>query len=165
MTWQEQQRRFTEWAAAYDNILWKVARSFAIAADQDDLHQELLFALWQAIPAFRGDAKESTFAYRVAYNHALAWNRKRRPREVPMDAASLQTASQPASEMERRIEQLYAQIRILPALDRALVLLYLDELSYREMAEVLGLTESNIGVRLNRVKKQLAGQMREVASA
>jgi RNA polymerase sigma factor (sigma-70 family) len=161
----ERQRRFTEWAAEFDGLLWKVARSFASGVDQDDLHQELLLALWQAIPAFRADAKASTFAYRVAHNHALTWNRKRRRREVPIHQAPEHTNAMSSEDAELQIERLYEQIRKLAPLDRTLVLLYLDELSYREMAEILGLTESNVGVRLNRAKKQLAEQMKEVASA
>lgn len=161
----ERQRRFTEWATEFDGLLWKVARSFASGADQDDLHQELLLALWQAIPAFRADAKASTFAYRVAYNHALTWNRKRRPPEISIDQVVQPTTATESEDAEIQIERLYEQIRKLAPLDRTLVLLYLDELSYREMAEILGLTENNIGVRLNRAKKQLAEQMKEAASA
>lgn len=167
MTWPEQQQRFIEWAELYDGVLWKVARSFAIGPDQDDLHQELLLALWKAIPLFRAESKVSTFVYRVAYNHAIDQNRKRRPLEVSLDEA-LQPPAGTRSEQqdaESRIEQLYQHIRSLAPLDRTLILLYLDELSYREMAEVLGFSESNVGVRLNRVKKQLAERMKEVARA
>lgn len=165
MTWEERQRRFIEWAEAYDHLLWKVARSFAAGADQDDLHQELLLALWQAIPAFRGDAKGSTFVYRVAYNYALTQVRKRRLTEVALDQSSETANPEGNRDKEAQLELMYRCIRALPAVDRTLVLLYLDEVSYREMAEILGLTESNVGVRLNRVKKQLAGQIDEVSRA
>jgi RNA polymerase sigma-70 factor (ECF subfamily) len=165
LTWDERQRTFIEWAEAYDNLLWKVARSFAAGADQDDLHQELLLALWQAIPAFRGDSKQSTFLYRVAYNYALTWNRKRRPAELALNQAP-ETANPPDTEDEEaQLELMYRHIRALPGVDRTLILLYLDEVPYREMAEVLGLTETNVGVRLNRVKKQLAAQINEVSRA
>ena len=165
MTWNDRQQRFIEWAEAYDNLLWKVARSFAAGADQDDLHQELLLALWQAIPAFRGDARGSTFVYRVAYNYALMRNRKRRLPEVALDRAPERANPEGTDEEETRLELMYSHIRALPAVDRTLVLLYLDEVPYREMAEVLGITESNVGVRLNRVKKQLAEQINEVSRA
>jgi RNA polymerase sigma-70 factor (ECF subfamily) len=165
LTWDERQRNFVEWAEAYDNLLWKVARSFAAGADQDDLHQELLLALWQAIPAFRGNAKRSTFLYRVAYNYALTWNRKRRPLEVALNQAPEKPNPQSTDEEEVQLELMYRHIRALPAVDRTLVLLYLDEVSYRDMAEILGLSENNVGVRLNRVKKQLAEQINEVSRA
>lgn len=165
MTWEQRQRIFTEWAEAYNNMLWKAARSFAAGPDQDDLHQDLLLALWQAIPAFRGDAKASTFVYRVAYNFALMWKRKLRPAEVALNQAP--EASRPAEveDDEARLELMYQHIRALAPIDRTLVLLYLDEVSYREIAEILGITESNVGVRLNRVKKLLADRIDEVSRA
>jgi RNA polymerase sigma factor (sigma-70 family) len=165
LTWNERQQRFAEWAEAYDNLLWKVARSFAVGADQDDLHQELLLALWKAIPAFRGDAKGSTFVYRVAYNYALTRNRKRRPDEVALDGIPEQANPETTGDDQGRLELMYRHIRALPDVDRTLILLYLDEIPYREMAEVLGITETNVGVRLNRVKKQLAEQINEVSRA
>jgi RNA polymerase sigma-70 factor (ECF subfamily) len=165
LTWDGRQQQFAEWAEAYDNLLWKVARSFAEGADQDDLHQELLLALWQAIPAYRGDAKRSTFLYRVAYNHALSWNRKRRPAEVNLKKASERAISEEGHAEAAQLELMYRHIRALPEVDRTLVLLYLDEVSYREMADILGISESNVGVRLNRVKKQLAEQINEVSRA
>ena len=165
MHWDERQRIFIEWAEAYNNMLWKVARSFAAGPDQDDLHQELLLAVWQAIPAFRGAAKASTFVYRVAYNFALMWNRKRRPAEVALTEAQETSRPPDSNDDEARLEVMYLHIRALPPIDRSLVLLYLDELPYREIAEVLGLTETNVGVRLNRVKKQLAEQIDEVSRA
>jgi RNA polymerase sigma-70 factor, ECF subfamily len=165
LTWEQRQRIFTEWAEAYNNMLWKVARCFAAGSDQDDLHQDLLLALWQAIPAFRGDAKASTFVYRVAYNYALTWNRKRRTAEVTLDQAPEPANPAGGEDDELRLELMYRVIRELPVIERTLVLLYLDEVPYRDIADVLGLSESNVGVRLNRVKKQLAERIIEVSRA
>ena len=162
MNREEQQQRFIEWAHAFDNLLWKAARSFAIGTDQEDLHQELLLALWKSIPAFRGEAKASTFVYRVAYNYALTWTRKAKRHEVGLEQAAGVAARTVANATESQLEQLYGQIRELNPLDRTLILLYLDDISYREMAEVTGLSESNVGVRLNRVKKLLAQRLQEV---
>ncbi|MGH9626897.1 MAG: sigma-70 family RNA polymerase sigma factor, partial [Bryobacteraceae bacterium] len=67
----EQNKTFAAWVESHNAILWKVARSFAPEEDQEDLHQDLLVALWQALPAFRQDSKVSTFVYRVAFNRAL----------------------------------------------------------------------------------------------
>jgi RNA polymerase sigma-70 factor (ECF subfamily) len=168
VTWPEQQRKFAEWAEAYDAILWKTARSFATGADQDDLHQELLLAMWKAIPLFRGESSVSTFVYRVAYNHAIGWSRKRKQDDVHVDYARHSLTAQAVNahtDAESRVEWLYEQIRALPPLDRALILLYLDGVSYREMSDVSGLSESNVGVRLNRMKKQLAQRLKEVTRA
>jgi RNA polymerase sigma-70 factor (ECF subfamily) len=159
---EEQQQRFIEWAYAFDNLLWKAARSFATGADQDDLHQELLLALWKSIPAFRGDAKASTFVYRVAYNYALTWTRKSKRKEVGLEQAVGVAARAATGGTELQLEQMYEQIRELKPLDRTLILLYLDDIGYREMSDITGLSESNVGVRLNRVKKLLAQRLQEV---
>jgi RNA polymerase sigma-70 factor (ECF subfamily) len=124
-----------------------------------------LLALWQSIPAYRGEAKASTFVYRVSYNYALTWNRKRRTTEVTLDQAPEPANPAGEGDDELRLELMYRVIRELAVVDRTLVLLYLDEVPYREIADVLGLSESNVGVRLNRVKKQLAERIIEVSRA
>jgi RNA polymerase sigma-70 factor (ECF subfamily) len=163
----QQHQVFAEWAVRHNAILWKVARSFAPSGEQEDLHQDLLVALWNAVPAYRSEAKPSTFVYRVAHNYALTWLRKQKRYQRTFDqwsdagADPSVPASADESESQRRINRLYEAIRVLPEVDRTLTLLYLDEVSYREMAEVLGLSESNVGVRLNRIKKRLAEELKE----
>ena len=156
----EQNARFVEWARTYEAILWKIARSYAPAGEHEALHQDLLIALWHAAPLYRDEAKPSTFIYRVALNSALNWSRSRTrygQRHVTLDEKSAQAPAREsgAGERERQVEQLYAALAALSEADRSIALLYLDELSYREIADVLGITESNVGVRLNRVKKRL----------
>ncbi len=156
----QQNARFVEWAQTYDAILWKIARSYAPAGEHEALHQDLLIALWHAAPLYRDESKPSTFVYRVALNSALNWSRSEtryRQRHVALDekAAQAPIIESGADERERHVEQLYAALAALSEADRSIALLYLDELSYREIAEVLGITESNVGVRLNRVKKRL----------
>jgi RNA polymerase sigma-70 factor, ECF subfamily len=163
----EHNQVFTEWAREHNAILWKVARSFAPRGEQEDLHQDLLVALWQAVPAFRSQAKPSTFVYRVAHNYALTWQRNRKRYQKTLDQfseAGPDPSSPPAAgepEWKDRIDRLYESIRGLPQIDRTLTLLFLDEVSYREMADVLGISESNVGVRLNRIKKRLAEKLKE----
>lgn len=162
----EQDARFVEWAQTYDAVLWKIARSYAPAGEHEALHQDLLIALWHAAPLFRDQAKPSTFIYRVSLNRALNWSRSQtryRQRHVALDEKSAQApvAESGSDERERQVEQLYVALATLSAADRSLALLYLDELSYREIAEVLGITESNVGVRLNRVKKRLMERLRK----
>src|SRR5215212_152632 len=126
----EHNRLFTVWVEQYGGILWKTARAFAPNGEQEDLHQELLIAVWTALPSFRGEALESTFIYRVAHNYALTWVRSRVNRQRTLERYRREL---PASRTLHPVDALYEQIRKLPELDRALVLLYLDELSYREM--------------------------------
>jgi RNA polymerase sigma-70 factor, ECF subfamily len=159
---------FRRWLEQHTGLVFKVARAFASSdADRDDLVQEILLQLWRSLPRFEGKAKESTWIYRVALNTALAWHRgekKRRAAQTPFIA--IEELPEP-DDLDRRerdelVARLYAAIRRLPRMDAALVLLYLDDLSYREMAEVLGISETNVGVKLNRARKTLAELMKEV---
>jgi len=155
----EHNRLFCDWVERYGGILRKTARAFAPDWEQEDLHQELLIAVWSALPAFRAEASESTFVYRVAHNYALTWVRTRRNRKRTLERFQLESPVEVRPALP--VDVLYEEIRKLPEVDRVLVLLYLDEVSYREMAKVLGISESNVGVRINRVKKKLAEQFEE----
>lgn len=161
----EHASRFQHWMRDHAAILYRVSAAFAVGADRDDLMQELLVALWQAIPAFRGDAQPSTFIYRVSHNAALSWKRSERRRDARQDGpAALEgiASAATADDADRELlERVYARIRELPELDRSLILLSLDGLSYREMAEIHGLSESNVGVRLSRSKARLAREFKE----
>jgi RNA polymerase sigma-70 factor, ECF subfamily len=159
----QREKLFKQWVEDYQPILLKVARAYADAReDQDDLVQEMLLQLWRSIPAFQGAAKPSTWIYRVALNTSIAWKRTESRRchrqRLLADADCLPDFRSDSCDDEANraaVEQLYAAIRRLSPVDRSLVLLYLDGLSYREMAEILGITENNVGVKLNRTKKQL----------
>lgn len=171
---EERSRTFDEWIAAHGAIVVRTARAFARGADRDDLEQELLLAVWRAIPAFRGGSSVATFLYRVAHNAALTFRRAERGRgarelQVADELARQSVASAPgvpgvpagnaADDEARRLEQLYAAIRELPALDRALVLLSLDGIAYAEMAEIHGLSVNHVGVRLSRARRLLASRL------
>ena len=139
-------------------IIMKVTHGFmASPSDRDDLFQEILIALWQALPKFNAQAKLSTYVYRVTLSTALNWKRSRQRYDRKLDAyavalPALTAASGPEAE---RLRWLYACIHELPPVDRTLILLSLDRLPYGEIAEITGLSESNVGVRLHRIKQQL----------
>jgi RNA polymerase sigma-70 factor (ECF subfamily) len=168
MTAQQQEGIFRRWLEVHIGLMLKVVRGCAaLPADQDDLFQEVLLQLWSSIPGFRGEAKETTWIYRVAWNTALTWRRgERRRREghetfIKFSPAPQVQPSHVESQLEQQIvEQLYAAIRQLPKVDASLALMHLDGLSYQEMAEVLGISENYIGVKLNRIRKQLADQLK-----
>jgi RNA polymerase sigma factor (sigma-70 family) len=164
MTRPGQQTRFDEWLRDHAAILHHVVNGFAEGDDRNDLMQELLLAVWKALPAFRSDSKPSTFLYRVAHNTALTWQRTRRNyrRKVEQFEAFPQedAGSRAALAETELLDRVYVEIRRLPAVDRSLILMSLDGVAYREMAEIHGLTESNVGVRLNRAKQQLAKAMK-----
>ncbi len=144
-------------------ILYRVVNGFAEGDDRNDLMQEVMLAVWQAIPQFRAESKATTFLYRVSHNAALTWRRTRQNyrRRVERAAMFAESDLEPGHgpEPDPRLDELYAVIRRLPELDRSLILLSLDGVSYAEMATIHGLSESNVGVRLNRIKQRLTKDM------
>jgi RNA polymerase sigma-70 factor (ECF subfamily) len=164
----EQEQLFCQWLTAHRGLLWRVVRAFASdAPDQEDLFQEILLQLWCSVPTFRGNSKESTWIYRLAFNTALVLQRGEKRRRLKHEAftlhavgASEETASSGRSEQEVRLECLYSAIRELPRLDASLALMLLDGLSYRQMGEVLGISENHVGVRLHRIRKQLTERLK-----
>ena len=165
----EQKERFEQWVAEHAALLHHVANGFAEGADRHELMQELLLALWRAVPAYQGGAAAPTFIYRVAHNSALTWKRTERRYRLRVDRFEAnvlrETEAAPATSTRDRetLELAYAHIRRLPPLDRSLLLLHLDGLSYACMAEIHGLTKSNVGVRLNRAKQKLTDAMQEIS--
>lgn len=126
--------------------------------DRQDLLQDILFQLWRSYPSFQGKSAFSTWMYRIALNTAITALRKEsgKPEQVELGAEAIEaSAPAPAPGAEEQVEALYRLIRRLTRVDRALVMLYLEDLSYREMSEVLGLSETNIGVKLHRIKARL----------
>lgn len=151
---------FADCAKRHRGILLGIARGFVGGDERDDLLQEMLLALWHALPTFQARAAESTFVYRVALNTALAWSRRRPPQLRAIDEADEPIAADsgpPELLLDaERSDALLAAIARLATLDRALVLLHLDGLSYRGIGEVLGLSETNVGARLSRARRQLS---------
>jgi RNA polymerase sigma-70 factor, ECF subfamily len=151
-------------------IFVKVARAFAAApVDVADLQQEMMLQFWIALPSFAQGAKQSTWVYRVCLNTALTWRRGRDRREQRFDRTAdlgrvVVDHASPAETTDQRelLDRLYAAIQALPEFDRALILLSLDGLAYREIAEVTGLTENHVGVALTRARQRLARYMKGV---
>ena len=153
---------FVKWVQAYKGLFWKVARGFtANSTEQEDLIQEILLQLWIAVPNFKKQAKETTYIYRVAFNTAVVWDRKRKKhRKLKSVTLVTDPIDNKNDDSNKHIEQLYTAIRQLPKLDASLILMSLEGLSYKDIAETLGITESNVGVKLNRAKKQLSEKMK-----
>jgi RNA polymerase sigma-70 factor, ECF subfamily len=165
---EDQKSLFMNWLGEHGASVMKVARAYTLTSDEyQDLAQEILLQAWRSLPKFEGKASAATWFYRVALHTAMNWQRKdksRRSRQKPLlEVQTIGTAGcDSAEQVQQRetVEQLYNAIHQLPKTDAALVLLYLDELSYREMADVLGISESNVGVKLNRAKKALSELMK-----
>lgn len=138
-------------------------------ARREELYQEILLALWRALPSFRGDASERTFVFRVAHNVAASHVRRiiRTPREGAQLSDEFEAPGADADERldaRGRVEKLLEAIRYLPTLDRQIIMLYLEELPQQEIASVLGLSPSNVSTRLLRARKRLKSQVTGAAS-
>lgn len=152
--------RFQAWVSEHMGVLHRIARTFASGADQHDLLQELLLAVWRAAPVFRGESAPTTFIFRVAHNRALTWRKsesRRRRRQSEYERLRVDTA---VGE-DPQIERLYAAIHKLEGVDRSLLLLWLEGQSYAEIAAIHGLSETNVGARLTRTRKKLTQLMED----
>jgi RNA polymerase sigma-70 factor (ECF subfamily) len=158
----ERDRVFDEWLASHKGILFKVVHAYALEhADRQDLFQEIVLQVWHSVAAFRGESSVPTWLYRVALNTAIAWGRKEerhRRGKQPFEAVEglLTTAS--SGKPDPRVEWLYHQIAQLKDVDRSVALLLLDGFSYKEIAAIVGITESNVGVKISRIRSALAGR-------
>jgi RNA polymerase sigma-70 factor, ECF subfamily len=160
---------FKDWLQAHSGTVLKIARAYTLTAeDCQDLVQEILLQIWRSVATYQGRSGGSTWVYRVALNTALNWQRKegrRRTRQQPLLEPENVAVDEPnsAQDLQQRetVERLYDAIRRLPKGDTALVLLFLQDLSYREIAEVLGISETNVGAKLTRARKALGELMKE----
>lgn len=161
---------FRSWDEEHRGILQKVTRSFArSAAEAKELTQELRLQLWNSTSSFKGTAKSSTWVYRVCLNTAITWHRAIARQEQKIDSSVdlkgiLADGASPAERAADRelLERLYSSIHAMREIDRALILLLLDGLAYREIAEITGMSENQVGVGLTRARKRLAELMKGV---
>lgn len=159
-----QKQIFDDWLNKHKGILFKIIRAYAFNPhDQDDLFQEISLQVWKSIPEFRNESKPSTWIYRVALYTATIWVRKEKTRPPTQPLADVEHALTATNHpRDERSEWLYQQIGGLEPVDRSVCLLLLDGFSYREMAEMLGISESNVGVKVHRIKKHLIQESKEV---
>ncbi len=161
--------RFNRLMREYGPALSRLAFGYErVAAAREELTQEIALALWQALPHFRGECSERSFVYRVAHNRGLTHVCRRQPAHQPLDdlPALLEPADprphpEQQAAMTRQRDRLRSAIQRLPLAYRQVVMLMLEELPHAEIAEVLGITESNVAVRLNRARKALKEAMEE----
>ncbi|KEZ93099.1 MAG: sigma-70 family RNA polymerase sigma factor [Nonlabens ulvanivorans] len=141
------------------NIVHKICRLYTNDQDaHNDLFQEVTIQLWKAYPKFRGDAKFSTWMYRVALNTAITLYRKSTRRVKTTDYDNVQfkiTDLQEDDETAEQLTLLYGAVKQLNDIEKALVFLYLEDKNYKEISETLGISEVNARVKMNRVKTKL----------
>lgn len=125
--------------------------------DREDLFQDIILQLWRAYGSFNGNSKVSTWIYRVALNTAITRLRKETKREkfAGLDDNTFEIAAKDNKEENEQVLQMYEAIKKLSEVERAITMLYMDDYSYREIAEVMGLSESNVGFNLNKIRSKL----------
>jgi RNA polymerase sigma-70 factor (ECF subfamily) len=154
----ETEKTFVELINAHQRLVHKVCNLYAESADErKDLFQEIVLQLWRSYHTFRGEAKFSTWMYRIALNTAIGGWRKssRQPYFEEMHDGHYNVGNPVESDKEEQIQNLYKAIRQLQEVDRALIMLALEEVPYEEIALTVGLTQNNVRVRMLRIREKL----------
>ena len=157
------EQRFERILGEHGAAIWRLAYSYeAVAGIREELVQEIALAIWKALPHFRGECSERTFVFRIAHNRGLTHVRRRRPQQKSLD--DLEEADEPVdprphpdeqlAQMNQR-DRLASAVQSLPIAHKQMIVLMLEGLSHAEIGEVLGITETNVRVRLTRARKAL----------
>jgi RNA polymerase sigma-70 factor, ECF subfamily len=155
----ELEKQFEKLIKDHELLILKVCAVYAShGADRQDLFQEIVIQLWRAYPKFKGESKLSTWLYRVAINTAISGLRKVKnfiqsyePRTLPGHLVN----TDDNNEKEEYFKQLYHAINQLNQIEKAIVMLYLEDRSYEEMKDILGINEGTLRVKMNRIKEKL----------
>lgn len=156
----QQEIMFNELVKAHHGSIYRICRAYLYdVSHADDLYQEILFQLWKSIQNFKGEAKVSTWIYRIAVNTAINFNLKNKKYQhetlpdfvqVPYEETLLQK-----QEQEVQLDQLRYCISQLETSDRLIISLVLEDKSYKDIAEITGTNINNVGVKINRIKVRL----------
>ena len=155
MTEKEQLDILEGWLKLHKGVIFKVVRAYTVT-DYDDLFQEIIIQVWRSIPSFRRESSVTTWLYRISLNTAITWSKKEKKHAGSETLENVQHLLQEnRAQIDERLSWLYEQIYKLDEIDRSITLLLLEGFSYKEMSAMLGISESNVGVKINRIKKQL----------
>jgi RNA polymerase sigma-70 factor (ECF subfamily) len=153
------EKAFENLIREFEALLHKICRVYAPKeSDRDDLFQEMVIQLWKSYPNFKGESKLSTWIYRVAINTAITSYRKQKdliqsfePERLPAQAFEQREYEQ----QEEQLDVLYRAIEQLNQIEKAIVMLYLEDRSYEEMEEILGINQGNLRVKMSRIKEKI----------
>ncbi|WP_430405313.1 RNA polymerase sigma factor [Fluviicola sp.] len=150
------EQAFLEMIKTHQGIIHKVSRLYRDGPeDREDLFQEITYQLWKSFPTFRGEAKISTWMYRIALNTAIASIRKKSPNiEYKSLLPDLIDDEQNEEQLIRQ-ERLFRVLKRLDDSEKAIITLYLEDLNYKQISEIIGISENNLGVKLNRIKTKI----------
>ena len=152
------EKEFTGLINNHKGIIYKVCQLYCHESEnRKDLFQEIVIQLWKAYPNFRGEAKLSTWIYKIALNTAISSLKKENKNKL-IKTISDSEFEIPALEIteNEHLKKLYQAIQQLTEIERAIIMLYLDEKNYEEITEIVGISKSNVGVKLNRIKQKLS---------
>jgi RNA polymerase sigma-70 factor, ECF subfamily len=151
------EKEFEKQLTENELLIYKVCRLYAYSdADRQDLFQEIVIQLWKAFPKFKGQSKFSTWLYRVAINTAITGLRKQKDFIVSYEPAALpHHIDDNRLYEEEQLKELYKAIEQLNQVEKAIVMLYMEDKSYDEMEEILGISQGNLRVKMNRIKEKL----------
>ena len=160
----KQRQIFQEWLNLYRGLVFKVINAYSFnTEDQNDLFQEVCMQVYRSIPNFKEASAVSTWLYRIALNTAIKWGTREKKHVDGHQELGTMINLLKANDTSKdeRLEWLYSEIKKLSEIDRSLTLLLLDGYSYREMSEIMGISESSIGVKIHRIKKQLVNNSKQ----
>ncbi|MDQ1085513.1 RNA polymerase sigma factor [Siphonobacter sp. SORGH_AS_1065] len=150
------EKQFLEMITMHKATIHKVSRLYRDSPeDREDLFQEIVLQLWLSFPKFEGKSKQSTWIYKIALNTAMACYRKKRIILSFTERLPDQEDSNIDCENREREQQLFVILKTLNEGDRALLALYFEDFDYREMAEITGLSENHIAVKMGRIRSRL----------
>lgn len=153
----EKENEFVERIQKHQGILHKICFVYSnTRADKEDLYQEIVLQLWKSYTSFRGAAKFSTWMYRVALNTAIRLNKKAAKFKNTRRKLNTEVASEETPDYSEDIRILYEAISKLSKIEKAVILLWLEEKTYGEISEIVGISEKNVSVKLVRSKRKLA---------
>lgn len=159
------EKEFISLIRKHKGLIYKVCHSYCEPADRKDLEQEILLQLWQSIDKYDGRVKMSTWVYKIALNTAVSQYRKtskKKKNRAMLSGTALFNDSDYDFEKDHNIKLLYSYIQELKAMDKALILLYLDRYKYEEIANVLGISRTNVATKLNRIKQSLKKRFKDI---
>ena len=158
MQQREAEKQFEKHIRENELLIYKVCRVYArTETERQDLFQEIVIQLWKAFPNFKGQSKFSTWLYRVALNTAITGLRKQKNFIDTYEPAALpqRIDDNTSLEAEEQLAQLYKSIEQLNQVEKAVVMLYMEDKTYEEMEEILGISQGNLRVKMNRIKEKL----------
>ena len=153
----QQEKDFLLLIESHKRVIYKVCYMYATDDELlNDLYQEIVMNLWRAYPSFRGESSPATWIYRISLNTCISYRRKSKHQiQAVTLPVNFEAFAEDDGNKSSQLRELYRLLHALNPLERALILLWLEERSYDEIARIVGISKNNVGVRLNRIREKL----------